>query len=192
MFWHDASYSKEASTGPISVGKIFNLLFLFPAHWLGRPVRQIRAAVKRGSVGGQPPLRWCDSTERALNDEHMGLCRNSLAVDPYLRPFSAPNSGAPANDGRPPSPDLPNLSERAEPCRTSANCEDALGRVPSVRFNRLVWLGKMLRGRFERNKLRDLSDRQLIDAGIDLSHAGRGRAAAVIDPITITVLESLR
>lgn len=58
-------------------------------------------------------------------------------------------------------------------------------------LNPLVWLGKMLHRRFERHKLRDLSDRQLIDTGIDLSHAGRGRAVAV-DPITITILQSLR
>jgi hypothetical protein len=56
------------------------LLFLLPARWLGRLVQRIGAVVQAGSIGGQRTLRWCDSTERALNDDHMGLRRRSFTV----------------------------------------------------------------------------------------------------------------
>ena len=60
---------------------------------------------------------------------------------------------------------------------------------------RLAWLSfdllKMPRYRADATALRHLSDRQLRDSGIDLSHAGRGRAVSC-GIATIANLEGLR
>ena len=60
---------------------------------------------------------------------------------------------------------------------------------------RLDWfrfdLREMFRHRGDARVLRDLTDRQLLDMGIDLSQAGRGRAASC-RLATIANLEGLR
>jgi hypothetical protein len=82
MSRHDVSRSsKESSTGPIAVTRDFCSPFLRPARWFGRLVQRIGAAVQGGTIVRQGTSRWCDSTERALNDDLMGLRRNSFTVD---------------------------------------------------------------------------------------------------------------
>jgi hypothetical protein len=60
---------------------------------------------------------------------------------------------------------------------------------------RLAWLNfdllEIIRHRADGRAMRELSDRQLCDAGIDLSQAGRGRAAAC-RIATIANLQGLR
>jgi len=69
------------------------------------------------------------------------------------------------------------------------------GPVTVGESKRLAWMNfdllAMIRYRADGRALRDLSDRQLRDSGIDLSQAGRGRAASC-EIATIANLEGLR